>query len=204
MNPNPEEPEAIVLGKSDHGEHYERLTLFTPGDGLVYCLHRLSKSNPSHRPDLFDLIEPQLQTSRTGGGIFLQGFRLIHRHQGLAGNYHRLREATRFAVLLSRNLTHLEDLPNAWALARKVFSAMENTRFPAVCYLKGLYLFVRMEGYPLREHWFGLLPPAQRKIAAEVLQAPLEALEAEPPEIPPIINNLHQWLAAHTPITPPE
>lgn len=204
MNLHPEEAEGIILGKADHGEHYQRLTLFTPQEGLVYCLYRLPKTKQATRPDLFDLIEPQLQASRKGSGIFLQGFRLLHRHQGLAENYNRLREATRFAVLLSRNLTHFEDLPEAWALSRKVLTAMESSRFPSVCYLKGLYLFVRMEGYPIREHWFELLSVRHQNIAGALLQSPLDALEAEPPETESIVNHLHIWLTEHTPITPPE
>ena len=69
---------------------------------------------------------------------------------------------------------------------------------PVAVYLKAIYRFARVEGYPVKEAWWQSLPLDRKQNAAETLNVPLRDLVQEECATEEILESLRLWLNAET------
>lgn len=197
--------EALVLAREPSGENHLKLRLLCRGSGLVLSMQRLPRGGKTPKnpvPDLFDRIEVTLNAPKTGGnGLYFMGeCHIARRHPGLGKQYNRLKAAGDYALLLIRNATHLEDHDRLFTRTNRFFEILEVTHLPQAAYLKALFLFLREEGYPLKEDWWKKLPPSARNRATHYLNDPLESITLGEPGPETILDSLLQWTREHTDI----
>jgi recombinational DNA repair protein (RecF pathway) len=193
--------QGIVLSREESGEGSLRMRVFSSDEGLVLVFKRLaSKRASSSLPDLFDEVELRLSRPRSGTDSvsFVSEWRPLHRRPELARGQLRLERASSLSLLYQRNGAHLaEPAPAAELLANALDSLVEGYS-PDAVYLKALYRFARVEGYPVKEDWWRSLPIEQRHFAAETLNVPLRELVQDECVIAEILESLRLWLNAET------
>ena len=193
--------QGIVLSREESGEGSLRMRVFSSDEGLVLVYKRLaSKRASGSLPDLFDEVELRLSRPRTGGDSlsFVSEWRPLHRRTELARGQLRLETASALSLLYQRNGAHLaEPAPAAKLLAHALDSLVAEYP-PNAVYLKALYRFARVEGYPVKEAWWQSLPVEQRQAAAETLNVPLRELVQDECAIAEILESLRLWLNAET------
>jgi recombinational DNA repair protein (RecF pathway) len=197
--------EAFVLTRQPPADRYRQLTVFSAGHGGLLCLLRIAtKSAPGTAMlDLFDETELWLETSNEGRTWFIKETRLLARHDGIGRSYDTLRLASGFAAVITRNPVHEESRDGVYRLLRQTFAAFGSTQRPDLVYLKALYCFARDEGYPVKQQWLPMLPPALRAEAELLLHTSLSALEGSKSENPKstiLQRRLHEYLRGHTEI----
>ena len=191
----------IVLSRDESGDGSLRMRVFSSGEGLVLVFKRLpSKRASGSLPDLFDEVELRLTRPRVGSDSvsFVSEWRSLTRRPELARERSRLETASALSLLYQKNGAHLaEPAPAAKLLANALDSLTEGYS-PHAVYLKALYRFARLEGYPVKEDWWQSLPIEQRQNAAETLNVPLRELVKEGCAIAEILESLRLWLNAET------
>ncbi len=197
--------EAVVLNKRLPSDSYQTFTVFSPVQGVLLVLQRVSrKPSATHQTlDLFDEVSLGLETSNQGQTWFVKEARLIHRHSGIGRDYERLRLASAFASLAARNPGNEEGRARVYALLRTAFAAFASSDRPEVVAFKSLYSFARDEGYPVRQHWLVSLPAPLHAIADRWLRTPLADLPAKEPhpeEAQRLQPLLEHFLRGHTEI----
>lgn len=197
------ETQAIILNKEKFEENFLRLNLFSPTNGQVLCLARLSKTQKSPLPDLFDLISIQLSPAKQGSLFFLNNFQLIHRHSNISKNYHAFYYACQWAQVLSLNLSHIDRPQPLFSLTQTALNAFENSPNPHSTYLKALFLFTRQEGYPIKEDWLKKLSPDSLTNTLTILHSPLENQTISQNNTEKLIDHLHSWIQKYTDILLP-
>tara|TARA_Y100000588_G_scaffold366664_1_gene432625 strand:+ start:249 stop:866 length:618 start_codon:yes stop_codon:yes gene_type:complete len=193
--------QGIVLNREESGEGSLRIRVFSPLEGLVLVYKRLaSKRASASLPDLFDEVELRLSRPRIGGDSvsFVSEWRPLRRRSELARGHSRFETASALSLFYQKNGMHLaEPAPAAKLLADALDSLLEGYS-PDAVYLKTLYRFARMEGYPVKEGWWQTLLVEQRQVAAETLNVPLRELVQEKHSIALVIESLRLWLNAET------
>ncbi|GAB1489298.1 hypothetical protein MASR2M8_17510 [Opitutaceae bacterium] len=197
--------EAVVLNKRLPSDSYQSFTVFSPVEGVLLVLQRVSrKPSATHQTlDLFDEVSLGLETSNQGQTWFVKEARLLQRHGGIGRDYERLRLASAFASLVVRNPGNEEGRARVHALLRTGFSAFASSTRPDVVAFKCLYTFARDEGYPVRQHWLASLPASLHAIADRWLRTPLAELpasEPHPEEAQRLQPLLEHFLRSHTEI----
>jgi len=193
---------AFILAKQLSGsDSFEQLTAYSGEHGVLQCLRRLPKAK-SGAPaiDLFDEAELWLETSNQGRTWFIKEHRFIQRHDGIGRSYEALRAAAALATLVSRNPVSDESRPAVSDLLRSSLTALAAGGRPDIAWLKGLYCFLRDEGYPVKQQWWPELGAADRTLATELLNQPLAAQTAEPAPVAKITRRLEDWVKAETEI----
>jgi len=205
--------QAFVLAKQPSGsDSFEQLTVFSGEHGVLHCLIRTPKPNPTAAGrrnsakrsegslDLFDEAELWLESTNQGRTWFIKEHRFIQRQPGIGRSYETLRAASALTTLISRNPVSDESRPTVADLLRSSLSALGAGGRPDIIWLKALYCFLRDEGYPVKQHWWPELPPAERELAAQLLNQPLAAQAAAPEAVALIIRRLEEWVKAETEI----
>jgi hypothetical protein len=192
--------QGFVLAKQPStSDSFEQITVFSSENGILHCLRRLSQSKTSSTPlDLFDEAELWLESSNQGRSWFVKEHRFVQRHEGIGRSYEALRTAAALTTLLARNPSADESRPAITALLRSSLSALAAGGRPDIIWLKSLYSFLRDEGYPVKQQWWPDLPPADREVAAQMLNQPLAAQTAESPVVARINRRLEDWVRAET------
>jgi len=167
--------EATLLSRKDSGENGRLLTLLSPTHGLLHAFMRKGGSRPGRQPtpDLFDEGTLSLEQASSGDLYFVREYVVKVRRSGIGGNYQSLLFASRFALLLSHHLFPAEEAPEWHALLHQTLEALEMHQSPAAAYLKGIYLFARRQGMPVKEDWLPSLPASRREAFASVIRTPL-------------------------------
>lgn len=202
---------ALVLGRhASTSDNFEQLTAFSEEHGVLLCLARLPKSSATastRRPsaaqaearlDLFDEAELSLESSSQGRTWFIKEHRLLRRAAGLGRSYDALRAAAALAALVTRNPVPDESRTPIAALLRQSLASLETGARPDLVWLKALYLFLRDEGYPVKQHWWQQLPSADRDAAAQILNQPIAGQTPEPALVAQLTQRLETWLAGDT------
>lgn len=199
--------EALVLSRKDSGEHHMQLTLFSRDSGLITGMQRVSRSSRNRKSataDLFDHIRANLKFPKSGesGLYFIEEMDVLQRFSGIGQNYRKLNAAVDYARILIRNASHLEDHERIFQRAQQLFRALEASALPHVAVLKAFYLFLREEGYPVKEDWWKSLSPGDRTTAAALLTRPLKEIELSPDATEPehLLDSLRSWVRAQTDI----
>lgn len=198
----------LVLRKEASGESFLKLHLLGPELGCQLCLKRVATKNRSTKaaPDLFDTAEVRLDTSKQGTAQFVAEYEVIQRRSEIGLNYRALRHASDLSNLLIANGGHMADLPTLHQLAERSLDAFADRLDPAVVFLKGLFLLLKDEGYPVRESWWPALPSQIRQQTRELLRQP------SPASLTPEVRNfceaatrdLLYWLRRETDLSLPE
>ena len=193
--------QGVVLSREESGEGSLRIRVFSSDEGLVLVYKRLaSKRASGSLPDLFDEVELRLSRPRTGSDSisFVSEWRLLTRRPDLARGQSRLETASALSLLYQRNGAHLaEPAPAAKLLADALDSHVAGYS-PVAVYLKALYRFARVEGFPVKEAWWQSLTLVQKQNAAETLNVPLRDLVQEEYATEEILESLKLWLNAET------
>ena len=193
--------QGVVLSREESGEGSLRIRVFSSDEGLVLVYKRLaSKRASGSLPDLFDEVELRLSRPRTGSDSvsFVSEWRLITRRPELARGQSRLESAPALSLLYQRNGAHLTEPAPAAKLLADALDSLVAGYSPVAVYLKALYRFARVEGFPVKEAWWQSLSLVQKQNAAEILNVPLRDLVQEEYATEEILETLKLWLNAET------
>lgn len=203
---------AFILGRQTSGsDNFEQLTAFSEEHGVLLCLARLPKSSPPSarrnsaapseaRLDLFDETELSLESSSQGRTWFIKEHRLVRRFTGLGRSYDALRTAAALAALITRNPVPDESRVPIAALLRQSLASLEGGARPDLVWLKSLFVFLRDEGYPVKQQWWQQLASPDRDAAAQILNHPIAGQTPEPALVAQLTQRLEAWLAGDTEI----
>ncbi|MBT7741157.1 MAG: hypothetical protein HN727_05085 [Opitutae bacterium] len=193
--------QGVVLSREESGEGSLRIRVFSSDEGLVLVYKRLaSKRASGSLPDLFDEVELRLSRPRTGSDSvsFVSEWRLLTRRPELARGQSRLETASALSLLYQRNGAHLAEPAPAAKLLADALDSLVAGYSPVAVYLKAIYRFARVEGYPVKEAWWQSLPLDRKQNAAETLNIPLRDLVQEEYATEEILESLKLWLNAET------
>jgi len=193
--------QGVVLSREESGEGSLRIRVFSSDEGLVLVYKRLaSKRASGSLPDLFDEVELRLSRPRTGSDSvsFVSEWRLLTRRPELACGQSRLETASALSLLYQKNGAHLAEPAPASKLLADALDSLVAGYSPVAVYLKALYRFARVEGFPVKEAWWQSLSLVQKQNAAETLNVPLRDLVQEECAIEEILESLKLWLNAET------
>jgi len=208
MSTPPTSEPALLLRSAPRGENFLKLDLLSPESGLRTCLKRVArKATAKPAPDLFDTAHIELAPPRDGGSLrFVRDYLPARRRSRIGANYPCLSMASAFSQLLIRNGAHLPDTEALFELSERTFDAFDSGSAPPIVLLKGLYLLLRDEGFPVRESWGRQLPRRLREPARQLLNQPvpdtpdrdsLHACEA-------LREDLANWIRRETDILLPD
>ena len=193
--------QGVVLSREESGEGSLRIRVFSSDEGLVLVYKRLaSKRASGSLPDLFDEVELRLSRPRTGSDSvsFVSEWRSLTRRPELARGQSRLGTASALSLLYQRNGSHLAEPAPAAKLLADALDSLVAGYSPVAIYLKALYRFARVEGFPVKEAWWQSLSLVQKQNAAEILNVPLRDLVQEEYATEEILESLKLWLNAET------
>ena len=200
---------ALILKTTPSGESFLTVHALSANRGLFLCLKRVSSGkskNNSVKPDLFDTADLQLEPAKSGNStLFVKDYRLHHSRANIGRSYTSLLHASNCAAILVRNATQLPDPGALFDLAERTCDAFESGKTPQIVFLKGLYLLLQTEGFPLREDWLQSLPAKARGHACTLIQNPVEeAPSAQCLETcESITEDLCRWLQRETDVILP-
>jgi hypothetical protein len=200
---------AFILGRQTSGsDNFEQITAFSEEHGALLCLARLPKTATSTRRsaapqsesrlDLFDEAELALESSSQGRTWFIKEHRHVRRFPGIGQSYDALRAAAALAGLVTHNPLSDESRAPLVALLRQSFTALETGGRPDLVWLKSLFIFLRDEGYPVKQQWWQQLGSVEREAAAQILNQPLAGQSPEPPLVARLTQRLQDWVSAET------
>ena len=191
---------ALVLRTAASGESFRKIDLLAADDGCRLVLQRSSKKQGGVVPDLFDTAEVALAANKQHTVYFVEDYALLRRRSEIGRSYRTLRAASGFCVLLAENAPLMDDAPALLAIAERALDAFAAKDAPEVTLLKALYLLLRHEGYPVKEHWLAELRPKLRQPVAALLRNPIgdAAPPAERDTAEAAADQLMRWIRQHT------
>lgn len=192
---------ALVLSRTASGsDNFEQLTVFSESHGVLLCLRRISTKLTGTTPplDLFDEAELTLESQSQGRTWFIKEHRHLHRYPGIGRSYDSLRVGASLATLVARNPVADESRPAVAALLRQSFAALDAGARPDLVWLKSLFIFLRDEGYAVKQHWWKQLPEADRDTAAQILNQPIAGQAPSPTFVAHLTQHLENWLTGDT------
>lgn len=191
---------ACILARQPSGsDAFEQLTAFSADHGVLHLLRRIKQGKTSATPlDLFDEAELWVESSNQGRTWFITEHRLIRRHDGIGRSYEALKAAAALGILLGRNPVPDESRPAVAELLGTSLAALAAGGRPDIVWLKALYCLLRDEGYPVKQHWWPELTPADRDTAVQLLNQPLATQTADTATVARITRRLEDWVQAET------
>ncbi|MDR1497673.1 MAG: hypothetical protein LBS59_04580 [Puniceicoccales bacterium] len=198
MPPNAEKIRCLVLAREPSGEHFLKLALLSPQNGIMTCLLRLSAlSKNAHAPDFFDVADITLAASKKADAPaqFIAEYTVLRRHSAIGSDYTRLAIASRLSLIILKNPLPPESTKTIAALLDRATDALANKPLPHVTFFKTLWELARNEGYPVREHWLASLPPDRRQHTLQILRQPLDNQDTPPNNLADLTHSLEQWLS---------
>jgi hypothetical protein len=188
--------EAFVIEKRPPADAFQTLGLFSGEHGNLLALQRVSRkaSLATAVPDLFDQVGALLESSNQGRTWFVKELRITTRRPGIGRSYEALRAASSLALLVSRNPVHEESRDAVARLLSAAFDALDTGARPDAVYLKGLYVFARDEGYPVKQEWIPGLPADDRAVALSVLNRALGEQDADAAAVLRVTASLERYL----------
>lgn len=197
--------EAFVIEKRPPADAFQTFGLFSADYGNLLAIQRVPKRTSSAHvsPDLFDTVSAILESSNQGRTWFVREIRIVARRAAIGRSYDALRFASALVAVISRNPVHEESRPNVEQLLRTALDAFGEAERPDIVHLKGLYLFARDEGYPVKQDWLPSLPAADRAIATAVLNRRLSEQDSTAADVARLRRSLEDYLGSRTEIAIP-
>ncbi|WP_269525595.1 hypothetical protein [Coraliomargarita parva] len=198
---------ALLLRSTLTGESYLKLDILSAEQGACVCLKRVSRKNTQAvTPDLFDTAEIELEQARQGTTRFVRDYRPLLRRDAIGKVYKRLQHAAHFSQIIILNAPHMPDADTLFALAERSFDAFNSGKTPEIVALKGIYLLLRDEGFPVNESWWPQVPNGLRSTAKDILNQP--APSDAPADIVDVgkelMEHLHHWMRRETDLMLPK
>jgi len=190
--------EGIVLSKDLSGENFQKFDIFSPIEGKICCLNRISKKLKNTQLDLFDKVDIELSQASQGNLFFIKEYTTTHRHFNISKSYTALTYASHWSKMLLRNLSHIDHLEPIYDLTLKALTAWETLPFPEATYYKSLYLLAKHEGLPISQDWLQSLPTNLKEPAKIILNSPIKDLDPKALSITPLLHSLEDWLTSHS------
>lgn len=208
LNPDPVfvTDQATLLKKSDSSENHLLLVFFLRENGLKSALARKRSKAAAGQciPDLFETGELVLEQKNPSKPAFLKDFTVSSQYPQIALKYQRLRNASSLARFYERNLIHMEHFSSAWELLHASLSAFSEKNPPELVLFKALFLFARMEGYPVSQHWLEQMNSADRNHIQNVLRQPVENCTESPAQLRLWLQSIYQFFQQETDLLPPD
>lgn len=192
--------EALVLAVHPPAESFARLSLFSAEHGTLTAFQRIARKANTQNPalDLFDRCQLVLEPATQGDAWFVKEAQILLRQTTLGRTYDHLVLASAFAQCLARNPVAVESRGRIWTLLLQALDSFARHSRADVTYFKSLYLFVKDEGYPLRQQWLAGLSGSDQNLVASLLRQPVEAQSASPVEVQRLLKHLDRYLRAET------
>ena len=167
----------------------------------MLCLKRRSnKPSVKTQPDIFDYAAVELDQSVQSKVCFMRDFQLLKRYQAIGNDYKTFFYASDFSRILTRTLMHADFSPSAYQLFAQAMESWETNIRPEAVFFKSLYLFVRKEGYPIKEQWWKSKSLSKRDAVASILKHPLNEQEIPASTIESLNKDLKKWVTDYTEI----
>ena len=194
-----------MIEKRPPADAFQTFGLFSADYGNLLAIQRVPKRTSSAHvsPDLFDTVSAILESSNQGRTWFVREIRIVARRAAIGRSYDALRFASALVAVISRNPVHEESRPNVEQLLRTALDAFGEAERPDIVHLKGLYLFARDEGYPVKQDWLPSLPAADRAIATAVLNRRLSEQDSTAADVARLRRSLEDYLGSRTEIAIP-
>jgi hypothetical protein len=192
--------EGIVLLRDSSGDSWDRVTLFSPENGILPFLQRRSKKAGTPTLDLFDRIAVVLERRDGSTTRFSREIRVLRRLTGLGLRYDSLRESCQFARFLIDNPVHEESRQEVYDLLEQALAAWERGDREDIVAFKSLFVFARGEGYAVKEDWWQRLPTDERDRATRLLNRPTERVDLDRDVVSDVRRSLEHYLQHFTEI----
>ncbi len=194
-----------MIEKRPPSDAFQTLGLFSAEHGNLVALQRVPRRPSPSRvaPDLFDEVSAMLESSNQGRTWFVREMRIDRRRAAIGASYEALRFASALVAVIGRNPVHEESRAGVAQLLRTALDAFCTGARPDVVHLKGLYVFARDEGYPVKQEWLPSLCDEDRRAASGALSRPLSGQEWDPSRVARLRRSLEDYLAASTEIVIP-
>lgn len=190
--------EAFVLGKALKTKQWEyKLLVLNKGAVLAYTYAKKGQ-NPAAL-DIFDHCDCVLESFASDSLYSLKDVDLIRHYGGIGRRYQSLLYASRLVSLLWGNAELLDGSEPFFQLFLKAFEALELSPFPELIYLKVLYKWLKLEGYPVKEQWLSSYVEDPESLKKVLFTEP-KGLELDRPRLKQWIGSLQSWMQQHTPL----
>jgi recombinational DNA repair protein (RecF pathway) len=198
--------QASLLRKSDSGENHLLLVFFLREEGLKSALARKrSKASAGQTiPDMFETGELILEQKDPSKPAFLKDFSSVRQYSQIALRYQRLKNASSLTRFYERNLIHMEHFTSAWELLHGSLEAFSQKDPSELVLFKALFLFARMEGYPVSQHWLDQLNKDDSSKIRIVLQQPVEECTESISQLNNWLQSLYTYFQQDTDLLPPD
>lgn len=193
--------EGFLLSKELTGESHYRYQIFTYKKGLISCLKRRSnKPSIKTQPDIFDYASVELDQSTQNNIYFMRDFQLLKRYQTIGNDYKTFFYASDFSRILIKTLMHASYSPPVYQLFAQALESWASNIRPEAVFFKSLYLFVKKEGYPIKEQWWKSIIRSKRDAVASILKYPINKQETPVATIESLNQDLKKWVTGYTDI----
>lgn len=195
-----------LLRKSDSSENHLLLVFFLKEHGLksVLARKRSKAASGQNIPDLFETGELVLEQKDPSKPAFLKDFTSGTQFPEIARRYQRLKNASSLTRFYERNLIHMEHFSSAWELLQATLAAFAEKDPPELVLFKSLFLFARMEGYPVSQHWLDQLGKDDRIGIQKCLRQPVENCTESTAQLNLWLQSLYQYFQQDTDLLPPD
>ena len=188
----------LVLSKSLSGESGLLYKLLSPEDGLLTVYKRASAKKTSQLPDFFDEISADASKAKNGDMLFLNEFEIQKRRTGIARNYDSFCVASDITKLLLHNSRYLEHFDSVYAALSGALDALDAGACADAVKIKFLYVFVRDEGYPVKESFARSLNDEDYALLVKILKTPSLECRIEENESARLLMHLERWMYSST------
>ena len=198
--------QGCLLRKSPSGEHYNLLVFFLRENGLQMILtrRRTKTSIAVNDPDLFESGEVNIEKKGDNKPGFLKEFIPQSRYPGIAKKYRSLEAASRLTRFYEKNLVHMEFYDAAWELLHTALESFSQKEQSGVILLKSLFVFAKLEGYPVKDDWLERFPESTKCKLWQLIRSPVDSVDVDPSNVTNWITALEQYFIQHTDLLVPE
>ena len=196
MNPRTLHTRGFLLRKEEAKSSYLKINFFSQDIGSILCMYRISKKKTA--PDLFDFAELSLKKADQGDLYFIEDYQLLERFHGIGKDYKKLQYTCEFCKLLANNPIENQSIQALYSLCDKSLRAWnQDTNWPEVVFFKAFYLYLKIEGLPVKEDWIVRLKQTERNNCKEILTSSLDSLSHEKEIIEGLVDSLKKWVKSN-------
>jgi len=198
--------EGCVLRKADSGENHTLMVFFLRENGLKFALSRKrSRADSSiHVPDLFESGEATIEQKNSAKPAFLKEFTPQRHFPQIARHYRTLQAASSLARFYEKNLFHMEHFGAAWDLLQTALDSFASKHEPEATLLKALFVFARLEGYPVQAQWLELKKSGDRNTISALLRNPVGEAPFDQGQARGWTRDLFRFFQQETDLLPPD
>ncbi len=169
----------IILEKSLRGESGVLFKIFSAESGLKLLHKRVGAKKTSQLPDFFDEIFAECEKSKMGEMYFLKDFELQKSRTQIAVNYDAFLIACEIAKFALKNANYLEGFAQFYKTLSSSLDAINSGADATSVYIKFLYVFMRDEGYAIKEDFVASLTGDAFALLKKILTTPALELKKE-------------------------